>query len=198
MTGRKQGPSKPLFLGAKHFALWSPQPCFPSVPASTYPESQQGSRMLTPTLACSWLAQSVSAALIYMLRWDCENTSEWQEMNGCIVPLSSSPSHLHHILLSLSQAGWPTQRQECMAWQASRVCSWCSSFGSSGSLWVQTSVLFLTSTEPLGIHSTPDLLYMFFYFLAVQDVSLIFLPTSSHTLEVSNGFDNRIIVWNLG
>lgn len=53
--------------------------------------------------------QCVSAALIYMLRWDCENTSEWQEMNGCIVPLSSSPSHLHHILSSLSQAAWPKQ-----------------------------------------------------------------------------------------
>jgi len=56
----------------------------------------------------------------------------------------------------------------------------------------------LLALNPWAIHSTPDLLYMFFYFFAVWDVSFIFLPTLSYTLKVSNGSDNRIIMWHLG
>lgn len=86
---------------------------------------------------------------------------------------------------------------QCKPGTTGGVWSWCFSTGSSEGLQARTFSLSLTRRRS---QAHPVLLYTLssFYPSTVQGVSLLFLPTLSHTLKASSGFGNEMLTLGPG
>lgn len=128
--------------------------------------------------------ECVFTLLIQTFGWDCENTSEWQGVNSRFISPSHSPSHLQDTQTWLPGAGRHAR------WQREHLP------GAPAAAGLQTLSL---ERSPEANTAHPALLStsFSFYISAVRGVSLLFLPTLSHTLEVNSGSDNVMLMPSL-